>query len=68
MKEQLVSIILPTYNRSELIIRCVNSVLNQTYGNWELIISDDGSKDETSAVVRECAKLDSRIKGAVAEY
>lgn len=65
MKEQLVSIILPTYNRSELITRCVNSVLNQTYGNWELIISDDGSKDETPAVVRECAKLDSRIKSII---
>ena len=65
MKEQLVSIILPTYNRSELIKRCVNSVLNQTYSNWELIISDDGSKDETPAVARECAKLDSRIKAII---
>lgn len=62
MKEQLVSIILPTYNRSELIKRCVNSVLNQTYSNWELIISDDGSKDETPVVAEECTKLDSRIK------
>jgi glycosyltransferase involved in cell wall biosynthesis len=65
MKEQLVSIILPTYNRSELIKRCVNSVLNQTYGNWELIISDDGSRDETPAVAEECTKLDSRIKAII---
>ena len=62
MTEKLVSIILPTYNRSELIKRCVNSVLNQTYSNWELIISDDGSKDETPAIAEECTKLDSRIK------
>jgi len=67
MKEQLVSIILPTYNRSELIKRCVNSVLNQTYTNWELIISDDGSKDETPVVVRECTKLDPRIKAKINE-
>jgi glycosyltransferase involved in cell wall biosynthesis len=65
MKEQLVSIILPTYNRAELIKRCVNSVLNQTYGNWELIISDDGSEDETPAVAEECTKLDSRIKAII---
>jgi len=65
MKEQMVSIILPTYNRSELIKRCVNSVLNQTYGNWELLISDDGSKDETPAVAEECTKLDSRIKAII---
>jgi glycosyltransferase involved in cell wall biosynthesis len=65
MKEQLISIILPTYNRSELIKRCVNSVLNQTYSNWELIISDDGSKDETPIVARECEKLDSRIKAKI---
>ncbi len=58
MKEQLVSIILPTYNRAELIKRCVNSVLNQTYDNWELINSDDGSKDETSSVAEECTKFD----------
>ena len=55
MKEQLVSIILPTYNRAELIKRCVNSVLNQSFCIWDLIFSDDGSKDESPAVARECA-------------
>jgi glycosyltransferase involved in cell wall biosynthesis len=65
MKEQLVSIILPTYNRAELIKRCVNSVLKQTYGNWELIISDDCSKDETPAIAEKCTKLDSRIKAII---
>jgi len=42
-----VSIILPTYNRADTIMRAVSSVLNQTFGDWELIIVDDGSTDST---------------------
>jgi glycosyltransferase involved in cell wall biosynthesis len=47
----LVSIILPTYNRVNLISRAIDSVLAQTYSNWELIIWDDGSNDDTEKVV-----------------
>ena len=43
----LVSIILPTYNRSSLIMQTIKSVQSQTYTNWELIIVDDGSGDDT---------------------
>jgi glycosyltransferase involved in cell wall biosynthesis len=46
-----VSIIMPTYNRAELISDTINSIRNQTYTNWELIIIDDGSTDDTSQVV-----------------
>ena len=56
----LVSVILPTYNRAELLRRAVNSVLAQTYPNWELIIWDDGSTDTTREIVS--SYKDDRIK------
>lgn len=59
---ELVSIVLPTYNRANILERCINSILSQTYSNWEFIISDDGSTDETEAVVKRFAKKDSRIR------
>ena len=52
MEEPLVSVILPTYNRANLLTRAVQSVLDQSYKDLELIIVDDGSDDETNAVVR----------------
>ena len=58
-----ISIILPVYNRPELINRSVDSVLNQSYRNFELIIVDDGSDDETADVVDEYTKTtDADIK------
>ena len=60
-----VSVIITTHNRSELLIRAVNSVLNQIYSNFEIIIVDDGSSDNTREVV---ASLDdSRIRLLVHE-
>ena len=52
MASPTVSVILPTYNRASLLPRAVESVLSQTFSNWELFIVDDGSTDETPAVVR----------------
>ena len=50
---QLVSIIMPTYNREGLILQSIESVRIQTYYNWELIIVDDGSEDNTEQLVRD---------------
>ena len=60
--EPLVSIITPSYNSKEFIGETIESVLNQTYKNWEMLIVDDCSTDNTSEIIREYAQKDSRIK------
>jgi len=61
MKE-CVSIIMPTYNCGAYIAQSIDSVLKQTYNNWELIIQDDCSKDNTNEVVEKYMLIDERIK------
>lgn len=56
-----VSIIVPAYNAQKTIARCLDSVLNQTFTDFELIVMDDGSKDETPAILDEYAGKDPRI-------
>jgi glycosyltransferase involved in cell wall biosynthesis len=58
----LVSIIIPTYNRAHLIGETLDSVLAQTYPNWECIIVDDGSTDNTDEIVEGYLKRDTRFK------
>ncbi|MEY4571681.1 MAG: hypothetical protein RLZ10_892 [Bacteroidota bacterium] len=55
------SIIIPTYNRAHLISTAIDSVINQTFVDWELIIVDDGSTDETKELILSYQKNDSRI-------
>lgn len=63
MKEKpLVSIIMPAYNAGNTIEKSIESVLNQTYLNWELIIVNDGSEDNTWKIMQDFAKKDDRIK------
>lgn len=60
--ENLVSIIMPLYNGEKFIKITLESVLKQTYKNWELLITNDGSKDNSPKIVEEYAKKDERIK------
>lgn len=56
-----ISIIIPVYNVEKYIQECLNSVLNQTYENLEIILVDDGSKDSSSEICESYAKKDDRI-------
>lgn len=58
----LVSVIIPTYNRGYIITETLDSIINQTYSNWECIIVDDGSVDNTELVVGNYVVKDSRFK------
>lgn len=62
MNNPLVSIIIPTYNRAHLIAETLDSVLGQTYENWECIIVDDGSTDDTDEVLGIYVTKDSRFQ------
>ena len=58
----MISIIVPVYNAEKYICRCIESVLRQTYGNYELLLIDDGSKDKSGEICKEYEKNDNRIK------
>ena len=61
MKREKISIIVPIYNVEKYLERCVDSLVNQTYENIEIILVDDGSPDYCPQLCDEYAKKDSRI-------
>lgn len=61
-KQPLVSVLMTAYNREKYISQAVESVIAQTYHNWELIILDDCSKDNTFTIAQSLASQDSRIQ------
>ena len=62
MQDGLVSIITPLYNAERFVSQTIESVLAQTYTHWEMIVINDGSKDNSEAVVKAYVEKDSRIK------
>jgi teichuronic acid biosynthesis glycosyltransferase TuaG len=62
MRHELISIIMPAYNCENYIEESIASVINQTYRNWELIVIDDGSTDNTVDFIKTMANVEERIK------
>ena len=58
----LVSIVTPVHNGAQFIAQCISSVLAQSYDNWEYIIVENGSEDETLNIIRQYALKEPRIK------
>ena len=61
-EKPLITTIIPTYRRPEMLRRAIKSALNQTFSNLQVCVYDDASEDETASVVAELQKEDSRIK------
>ena len=68
MVADLVSIIMPTYNSELTVVSAIESVLQQSYTNWELLITDDKSTDKTCHIVTELARTDNRIRVFKLDY
>ncbi|MCW2950154.1 MAG: hypothetical protein JWN41_1167 [Thermoleophilia bacterium] len=64
-EQPLVSILIPTYNRAELLREALESASNQTYANLEILVSDNRSTDATAALLTEATAADPRIRGWV---
>ena len=62
MNEPLISVLVPVYKTKDYLRRCVESILNQTYGNLEIILVDDGSPDDSGVLCDQLAQEDRRIR------
>lgn len=57
-----ISIIVPVYNAEKTLHKCVDSIINQSYKDWELLLVDDGSIDRSALICDDYVKQDKRIK------
>lgn len=62
MNSELISVIIPIYNSEKYLKRCIESVLNQTYKNLEILLVDDGSTDTSLEICKNYELLDKRVK------
>lgn len=62
MERPLVTVIMPVYNRADLVGKSLDSVLKQSYQNWECIVVDDGSTDNSKQIIQNYREKDDRIK------
>lgn len=63
-----VSVIIPVYNGEKTLARCLNSVLNQTHSNYEVIVVDNNSTDKTKEIINKFKEEDSKIRYAFEPY
>lgn len=61
-KNPLISILMPVYNAGDFIVEAIESIRNQSIKDWEMIVIDDGSKDQSSEILKKYSKNDPRIK------
>ena len=62
LSQPLVSVVTPVYNGAKYLVDCIESVLSQSYDNWEYIIIDNCSNDQTGAIAQRYAERDGRIR------
>ena len=58
----MISVITPVYNAEKTLKRCVDSILKQSYADWELLLVNDGSTDGSAEICRQYELVDSRIR------
>ena len=62
MQKDLITVVMPTYNDEKYIRRAIDDILKQTYSNFEMLIVNDGSTDNTAQILKEYSEKDNRIK------
>lgn len=62
MERPLISVIVPAYNVEKFVEKCIDSILLQSFKDFEVLLIDDGAKDSTPEICDACANKDSRIK------
>lgn len=62
MENPQISIIVPVYNVEQYLPRCIDSIISQSFADFELLLVDDGSRDKSGAICDEYARKDSRVR------